>query len=69
MTDLHYLSAVDALRMFRTGELSPVELVSAVIARAEATEPVVNAFAETFYEQALAAAADAEARPRASTSG
>ena len=62
MTDLHYLSAVDVLRMFRTGELSPVELVSAVIARAEATEPVVNAFAETFYEQALAAAADAEAR-------
>jgi aspartyl-tRNA(Asn)/glutamyl-tRNA(Gln) amidotransferase subunit A len=62
MTDLHYLSAVDALRMFQTGELSPVELVSAVIARAEATEPVVNAFAETFYEQALAAAAGAEAR-------
>ena len=62
MTDLHYLSAIDALRMFRTGELSPVDLVGAVIARAERVEPTVNAFAATFFEQALEAARDAEAR-------
>jgi aspartyl-tRNA(Asn)/glutamyl-tRNA(Gln) amidotransferase subunit A len=47
MTDLHYLSAVDALAQFRSGELSPVELMSAVIARAEVVEPAVNAFAAT----------------------
>ena len=53
MSDLHYLTAAEALRLFRARELSPVELVSAVIKRAEAVEPVINAFAETFYEQAL----------------
>ena len=36
MTDLCYLSATDALRMFAARELSPVELVEAVLARAEA---------------------------------
>jgi oligopeptide/dipeptide ABC transporter ATP-binding protein len=39
-----------------------VELVSAVIARAEAVEPAINAFAATYYEQALEAATQAEAR-------
>jgi Asp-tRNA(Asn)/Glu-tRNA(Gln) amidotransferase A subunit family amidase len=53
VTDLCYLSATDALRLFRSRQLSPVELAEAVIARAEATEPTINAFAETFYEQAL----------------
>ena len=62
MNDLHYLSASDALALFRSKELSPVELISAVIERAEAVEPVINAFAETFYEEALRAAKDAEAR-------
>ena len=46
MTDLHYLSAAEALRLFRTRQLSPVELVTAVTERAEAVEPVLNAFAE-----------------------
>jgi Asp-tRNA(Asn)/Glu-tRNA(Gln) amidotransferase A subunit family amidase len=62
MTDLHYLPAVDALRMFASGGLSPVELAEAVIKRAEAVEPVLNAFAATRYEQALEAARAAEAR-------
>jgi aspartyl-tRNA(Asn)/glutamyl-tRNA(Gln) amidotransferase subunit A len=62
MNDLHYLSANDALAMFRAKELSPVELVSAVIERAEAVEPAINAFAQTFYEEALQAAKKAEAR-------
>jgi Asp-tRNA(Asn)/Glu-tRNA(Gln) amidotransferase A subunit family amidase len=62
MTDLHYLPAAEALRLFRARELSPVELISAVIERAEAVEPVINAFAETFYEQALDQARAAEAR-------
>jgi aspartyl-tRNA(Asn)/glutamyl-tRNA(Gln) amidotransferase subunit A len=38
MTDLHYLPATEALRLFRARELSPVELVTAVIDRAEAVE-------------------------------
>ena len=45
--DLCYLSATDALRLFRARELSPVELTQAVIDRAEAVEPIVNAFADT----------------------
>lgn len=32
--DLAYLFAMEALGLFRTGELSPVELLEAVIARA-----------------------------------
>ena len=62
MSDLHYLPATEALRLFRARELSPVELVTAVIERAGAVEPVVNAFAETFFDQALEAARAAEAR-------
>jgi Asp-tRNA(Asn)/Glu-tRNA(Gln) amidotransferase A subunit family amidase len=62
MTDLHYLLAAEALRLFRTRQLSPVELVTAVTERAEAVEPVLNAFAETFYEQALDQARASEAR-------
>jgi aspartyl-tRNA(Asn)/glutamyl-tRNA(Gln) amidotransferase subunit A len=59
---VHYLSANEALRLFRSGELSPVELVSAVIERAEAVEPTVNAFAATYYQEALDAARVAEKR-------
>jgi Asp-tRNA(Asn)/Glu-tRNA(Gln) amidotransferase A subunit family amidase len=60
-TDLCYLSAAEALGLFRSRELSPVELTEAVIARAESVEPRINAFAETFYEQALEQAKKAEA--------
>ncbi len=62
MTDLHYLTAAEALRLFHARELSPAELVTAVIERAETVEPVINAFAETFYEEALQQAKAAEAR-------
>ncbi len=62
MTDLHYLSATDALAKFRSKELSPVELLQAVIARAEVVEPVINAFAEPRFDEAMKAASEAEAR-------
>ena len=63
MTELCYLPAVHAFcSCSGHGELSPVELTEAVIARAEAVEPVINAFAATFYEQALGQARAAEAR-------
>lgn len=61
-TELCYLPAAEALRLFRDRELSPVELTEAVIARAGSVEPRINAFAETFYEQALDLAKEAEAR-------
>ncbi|HEX9035290.1 MAG TPA: amidase [Streptosporangiaceae bacterium] len=59
---MHYLSAADALAKFRSKELSPVELLEALMDRAEAVEPAINAFAETRYEEALAAARAAQER-------
>ena len=60
--NLAYLPASEALARFRSRELSPVELMEAVIARAEEVEPTVNAFAQTHFDEALAAAREAEAR-------
>lgn len=60
MTELHYLSATEALNLFRSRQLSPVDLMQALIARAELVEPVINAFAERMFEHALDAAAEAE---------
>jgi Asp-tRNA(Asn)/Glu-tRNA(Gln) amidotransferase A subunit family amidase len=62
--ELCYLSATNALARFRAGELSPVELMEAVIDRALQTEPTVNALPHTFYEEALVAAREAERRYR-----
>lgn len=62
MTDLHYLSATEALRLFRSRELSPVELLDAVIARAEAVDGVVNALCHRFFDAAREQAREAEAR-------
>jgi Asp-tRNA(Asn)/Glu-tRNA(Gln) amidotransferase A subunit family amidase len=60
--DLCYLSASQALRLFRARKLSPVELLTALIDRAETVEPKINAFAFTHYEEALAKARRAEAK-------
>ena len=61
-SDLCYLSAAQALRLFRTRELSPVELLEAQMARAGEVEDRVNALAFTFFEEALEAARHSEAR-------
>ena len=60
--DLCYLSATIALRLFQSRDLSPAELAAAVIARAESVEPAINAFAATYYEQALEQASAAAER-------
>jgi aspartyl-tRNA(Asn)/glutamyl-tRNA(Gln) amidotransferase subunit A len=60
--DLHYLSAVEAIGLFRARKLSPVELMKAVLARAEAVEPRINAFGNRYFDEALAAAHRAELR-------
>lgn len=64
MTDpeLCYLSATGALELFRTHELSPVEYMQAQITRAEEIEPVVNAFAFQYFEEALVKAKKSEQR-------
>jgi Asp-tRNA(Asn)/Glu-tRNA(Gln) amidotransferase A subunit family amidase len=62
MTELHYLSATDALNAFRAKTLSPVELMEAVLARADKVEGVVNALCHRFDERALDQARAAEAR-------
>ncbi len=60
--DLCYMSATEALSLFRKKKLSPVELMTAVIDRAEATKNKINAFTYTHYDEALALAKKAEAR-------
>lgn len=60
--ELAYLSATEALTLFRARELSPVELMRAVIDRAEKVEPVINAFAERLFDEALDQARGAEDR-------
>ena len=61
-SDLHYLGAVEALRLMKEKRLSPVELMDAVIARAEAVNPRINAFSQCFFERAREQARAAEAR-------
>ncbi|MBA3415202.1 MAG: amidase [Chloroflexia bacterium] len=60
--DLCYLPATEALARFRRRELSPVELMEATLARADAVEPVVNAFTWRFADEAMVAAKEAEWR-------
>ena len=58
---LAYLTATEALERFRSGDLSPVELVRALIERIERLNPTTNAFTGTFFERALEQARRAEA--------
>ncbi|MEM9557498.1 MAG: amidase [Acidobacteriota bacterium] len=60
--DLAYLPAIEAARLFRERELSPVELLRALIERSERIEPLLNAFAATYFDEALEQARRAEAR-------
>ena len=60
--DLHYLLGHRGARALPLTQLSPVELLDAVIARAEAVEPTVNALCHERYEAAREEARAAEAR-------
>jgi Asp-tRNA(Asn)/Glu-tRNA(Gln) amidotransferase A subunit family amidase len=64
MTDLElcYMPATEALKRFRARTLSPVDIVTAQIARAEATEPKINAYADRYFDEVLDRARKAEAR-------
>ena len=62
MTEPWELTATEALARMRTKELSPVELLASVRARAEAVEPTVNALTEQLAEPADDAARESETR-------
>jgi amidase len=59
-SDLCWLGACGALRLFHARKLSPVELMDAVIRRAETIEPKINALCFRHFEEAQAAARAAE---------
>jgi len=68
LSDLHYLSAVEVMRAFRSRELSPLEALDAVSARADAVEPTINALLERDHEgvrEAARAATERYARAEA----
>ena len=60
--DLCYMTASEAVSLFKARKLSPVELMQAVIDRAEAVEPTINVFADTYFEEAMDQAKKAEAK-------
>ncbi len=60
--ELCYLGAVEAIARFKARTLSPVELMQAVIDRAEAVNPKINAFTFKYFDRALDQAKKAEAR-------
>lgn len=59
-TDACYLSAVDLRENYRSGNLSPVEVAEAVLARIERLEPSINAFITVTPELAMENARAAE---------
>lgn len=62
MNELAWLSAGESARLIRERKLSPVELVSATLARSEQLQPQLNCFITVCAQAALAAARAAEAR-------
>jgi Asp-tRNA(Asn)/Glu-tRNA(Gln) amidotransferase A subunit family amidase len=60
--DLAYATAQTLLRRFKARKLSPVEVVESLIARIEKLNYKVNALADRYFDEALAAARLAEKR-------
>jgi Asp-tRNA(Asn)/Glu-tRNA(Gln) amidotransferase A subunit family amidase len=50
--DLTYRNAIDVARLIASGEVSAAEVLEASLARLEATEPLLNAFAVTLASEA-----------------
>jgi Asp-tRNA(Asn)/Glu-tRNA(Gln) amidotransferase A subunit family amidase len=59
-TNLYDLTAAQAARLIRAREVSPVELVESLLARAEAVDQRVQAWVSLDAERALTAARAAE---------
>lgn len=62
-SDLHLLTAIDMLRHFETGELTPTDVMEACLARIDKREDVVCAFAHLDRDRARAAAGSARPGP------
>ena len=60
--ELCYLTAEDAIASFQAKTLSPVELMGAVVARAESVQARLKPFTHTRFDEALDAARSAEDR-------
>lgn len=60
--ELCYLGATEAVAAFTARTLSPVELLDAVLARADVVEPALHAITSRRTDQAYAAAREAERR-------
>jgi Asp-tRNA(Asn)/Glu-tRNA(Gln) amidotransferase A subunit family amidase len=58
--DLCYMSATEAIKEFRALSLSPVELLDAIINRAEAISESINPFADRYFDEARVRAKNAE---------
>lgn len=58
--DLPFLSAAEALAAFKSKELSPVELLDAIIARSGQISETLNCFTYTFFDRARELARKAE---------
>jgi len=61
MTELHWLTASDAVREFAARRLSPVELLTALQSRIERLDPTLHAFIRLDSDAAMTAARAAEA--------
>lgn len=60
--DLCYLSATDALRLFKSRKLKPSDLLAALKARTARLNPKLNVFADQYWEEAEQQALAADAR-------
>ena len=65
--ELAFLSANEVLVLFRSGELSPVDLLDVVIERAEAIESSVKPFADKYFDEARHSAKRSEESYRVGT--
>ena len=60
--ELCYMSATEALANFQSKALSPVEVIKAIIHRAEVIQEKINPFADQYFDEAIDAAKVAEAK-------
>uniref|UniRef100_Q47GC2 Amidase n=1 Tax=Dechloromonas aromatica (strain RCB) TaxID=159087 RepID=Q47GC2_DECAR len=60
VSELHYLEMTELARCMRKRELSPVEVTAATLARIEALDPKLHAYATVLPEYAMAQAREAE---------